>query len=165
MPWFGGQRWIRTTEVEDVRFTVWSIWPLWNLPIYLILLWSRWLDSNPQPADYKSAALPIELHRRGVFGFFIQKVVLIGRHFLWCLEVESNHRQTDFQSVALPTELSRRLWRPRTGSNRRPPAWQAGALTNWAIGPSPCTLKQVPVYNNRFHHFCQAFFCDFSIFF
>ena len=33
---FGGQRWIRTTEVEDVRFTVWSIWPLWNLPIYLI---------------------------------------------------------------------------------------------------------------------------------
>ena len=30
-------------------------------------LWSRWLDSNPQPADYKSAALPIELHRR-VFG-------------------------------------------------------------------------------------------------
>ena len=29
-------------------------------------LWSRWLDSNPQPADYKSAALPIELHRRMV---------------------------------------------------------------------------------------------------
>ena len=27
-------------------------------------LWSRWLDSNPQPADYKSAALPIELHRQ-----------------------------------------------------------------------------------------------------
>ena len=41
---------------------------------------------------------------------------------VWCLEVESNHRQTDFQSVALPTELSRHLWRPRTGSNRRPPA-------------------------------------------
>ena len=57
----GGQRWIRTTEVEDVRFTVWSIWPLWNLPIYeiIVLLWSRWLDSNPQPADYKSAALPL----------------------------------------------------------------------------------------------------------
>ena len=27
------------------------------------------------------------------------------------------------------------MWRPRTGSNRRPPAWQAGALTNWATGP------------------------------
>ena len=23
------------------------------------MLWSRWLDSNPQPADYKSAALPL----------------------------------------------------------------------------------------------------------
>ena len=34
---FGGQRWIRTTEVEDVRFTVWSIWPLWNLPIYYLV--------------------------------------------------------------------------------------------------------------------------------
>ncbi len=41
---------------------------------------------------------------------------------VWCLEVESNHRQTDFQSVALPTELSRHIWRPKTGSNRRPPA-------------------------------------------
>ena len=29
----GGQRWIRTTEVWDVRFTVWSIWPLWNLSV------------------------------------------------------------------------------------------------------------------------------------
>ena len=27
-------------------------------------------------------------------------------------------------------------WRPGTGSNRRPPAWQAGALTNWATGPN-----------------------------
>ena len=27
--------------------------------------WSRRLESNPQPADYKSAALPVELHRRG----------------------------------------------------------------------------------------------------
>lgn len=27
------------------------------------LLWSRAQESNPQPADYKSAALPIELAR------------------------------------------------------------------------------------------------------
>ena len=26
--------------------------------------WSRWRNSNPQPLDYKSSALPIELHRR-----------------------------------------------------------------------------------------------------
>ena len=32
-------------------------------------------------------------------------------------------------------KTSKPVWRPETGSNRRPPAWQAGALTNWAIGP------------------------------
>ena len=26
-------------------------------------------------------------------------------------------------------------WRSGTGSNRRPPAWQAGILTNWTTGP------------------------------
>ncbi len=29
----GGRGWIRTTEVGDVRFTVWCIWPLCNPPI------------------------------------------------------------------------------------------------------------------------------------
>ena len=28
-----------------------------------IKLWSWWTDSNPRPADYKSAALPAELHQ------------------------------------------------------------------------------------------------------
>ena len=31
--------------------------------------------------------------------------------------------------------LHPKKWRPRTGSNRRPPAWQAGVLTNWTTGP------------------------------
>ena len=52
--------------------------------------WSWRLESNPQPADYKSAALPVELHQHG-----------------WCLGAESNHRHRDFQSLALPTELPR----------------------------------------------------------
>ena len=26
--------------------------------------WSWWTDSNPRPADYKSAALPAELHQQ-----------------------------------------------------------------------------------------------------
>ena len=26
--------------------------------------WSWWTDSNPRPADYKSAALPTELHQQ-----------------------------------------------------------------------------------------------------
>ena len=58
---FGGERWIRTIEVVDNRFTVCPLWPLGNLPIYVA--WSRRWDSNPQPADYKSAALPVELRR------------------------------------------------------------------------------------------------------
>ena len=55
----GGQGWIRTIEVTDGRFTVCSLWPLGNLPTF----WSWWTDSNPRPADYKSAALPTELHQ------------------------------------------------------------------------------------------------------
>ena len=34
-------------------------------PPYVIeKIWSWWTDSNPRPADYKSAALPTELHQR-----------------------------------------------------------------------------------------------------
>ena len=57
--------------------------------------WSWWRESNPQPADYKSAALPLS-HT----SIFVIK-----------------------------------SWRPGTGSNRRPPAWQAGILTNWTTRP------------------------------
>ena len=99
----------------DDRFTVCSLWPLGNLSV----LWSWRLESNPQPADYKSAALPVELHQRK-------------NQKKWCLRAESNHRQRDFQSLALPTELPRHLflpstfvkgkllWRPGWGSNPRP---------------------------------------------
>ena len=59
----GGRGWIRTTEVTDDRFTVCSLWPLGNSSISL-LNWSWWTDLNPRPADYKSAALPTELHQR-----------------------------------------------------------------------------------------------------
>ena len=40
--------------------------PAWQagvLPLYYTCIWSRWQESNLQPADYKSAALPIVLHR------------------------------------------------------------------------------------------------------
>ena len=51
---FGGGRWIRTTEVEDNRFTVCPLWPLGNSPIFNLPpfksrrnseTWSRWTDS------------------------------------------------------------------------------------------------------------------------
>ena len=56
---------------------------------------------------------------------------------LWCLRSESNQWHGDFQSPALPTELQRQIWRPGTGSNRRPLAWQASVLTSWTTGPYP----------------------------
>ena len=31
--------------------------------------WSWWTDSNPRPADYKSAALPAELHQQVSRGY------------------------------------------------------------------------------------------------
>ncbi len=55
---FGGREWIRTTEARCNRFTVCPLWPLGNSPI-----WSWRTESNHQPADYKSAALPIELRQ------------------------------------------------------------------------------------------------------
>ena len=33
--------------------------------------WSWWTDSNPRPADYKSAALPTELHQRSLLNYYI----------------------------------------------------------------------------------------------
>lgn len=61
---FGGRWWIRTTEVIDDRFTVCSLWPLGKPSIFSYQLdWSWWTDLNPRPADYKSAALPTELHQ------------------------------------------------------------------------------------------------------
>ena len=63
----GGGGWIRTTEAKRNRFTVCPLWPLGNSSKYALFLkevWSWWTDSNPRPADYKSAALPAELHQR-----------------------------------------------------------------------------------------------------
>ena len=64
MLFLSGGRWIRTIEGIASRFTVCPLWPLGNSPIFSLLRWSWWTDSNPRPADYKSAALPAELHQR-----------------------------------------------------------------------------------------------------
>ena len=37
--------------------------------------WSWWTDSNPRPADYKSAALPAELHQRLTSEDYITRLV------------------------------------------------------------------------------------------
>ena len=43
---------------------IYSLPPLATRELLRMKLWSWWTDSNPRPADYKSAALPTELHQR-----------------------------------------------------------------------------------------------------
>ena len=58
----GGESRIRTYEA--VKQQIYSLPPLaaWVSPLFRSR--SQWTDSNPRPADYKSAALPAELHWR-----------------------------------------------------------------------------------------------------
>ena len=48
-----GRAGFEPTKALASRFTVCPSWPLWYLPVCQ----SQWRDSNPRPADYKSAAL------------------------------------------------------------------------------------------------------------
>ena len=43
---FGGRRWIRTTEVVDNRFTVCPLWPLGNSPIFNFIRKAYCLNSR-----------------------------------------------------------------------------------------------------------------------
>ena len=43
---------------------IYSLPPLATRELLHMKFWSWWTDSNPRPADYKSAALPTELHQR-----------------------------------------------------------------------------------------------------
>ena len=62
-------------------------------------------DSNPQPLDWKSNALPIELIPHVTT--FVRKLQTGSRKTLWVewYGAELNCRHPDFQSGALPTEL------------------------------------------------------------
>ena len=64
---FGGSGWIRT--IVAIQQQIYSLPPLAarehsHIFIEFKIRWSWWTDSNPRPADYKSAALPTELHQR-----------------------------------------------------------------------------------------------------
>jgi hypothetical protein len=61
-----GREGFEPSNSEEDRFTVCCRWPLGYLPNLTISVCkeqSRRRDSNPRPADYKSAALPAELLR------------------------------------------------------------------------------------------------------
>ena len=64
---FGGSGWIRT--IVAIQQQIYSLPPLAarehsHIFIEFKIRWSWWTDSNPRPADYKSAALPTELHQQ-----------------------------------------------------------------------------------------------------
>ena len=75
----------------DDRFTVCSLWPLGNLPIYGAGDWNR---------THNLLITSQLLCQLSYTSKILKK---------WCLRAESNHRQRDFQSLALPTELPRHL--------------------------------------------------------
>ena len=77
----GGRGWIRTIEAESNRFTVCPLWPLGNSSIFS---WSWWTDLNPWPADYKSAALPTELHQHSSQRSYKQTKLVNGLEPLTC---------------------------------------------------------------------------------
>ena len=65
----------KAAGLQPAELTTCSTYPLWSGPgqrlrshgvpdTEICSLWSRRWDSNPQPAVYKTAALPIELRRR-----------------------------------------------------------------------------------------------------
>ncbi len=57
----------KDSNLRRRRQQIYSLPPLASLgipPRKTLLNWSRWRKLNPQPLDYKSSALPIELHRR-----------------------------------------------------------------------------------------------------
>ena len=81
--------------------------------------WSGLRGSNSLPPPWQGGALPDELnpHKNGA----------------------SDRNRTNDTGIFSPLlyQLSYRgkKWRPGTGSNRRPLAWQASVLTNWTTGP------------------------------
>ena len=55
------------------------------------LRWSWWTDSNPRPADYKSAALPTELHQHDTGSNIIAKQAQFVNSY-FCDRAENFHK-------------------------------------------------------------------------
>ena len=109
---------------------------LWN-----ISLRSMWNEINPTHVRRRISHGEAIFHARSAFhkslaGFIsLKKALAFASAFFWSRLWDSNPQPADYKSAALPIELSRQIWRPGWGSNSRPPAWQAGVLTNWTTGP------------------------------
>ena len=147
----GGRRWIRTIEAWRNRFTVCPLWPLGNSPLssfskikaYCLnsrLQWSWWTDLNPRPADYKSAALPTELHQR-----IARKTRLV------------THRRFELRTPWLKVKCSTD-WATPAYPRRPPGSGGKKGWKEWGYGYNPAP---------SFSHICSSTFLqmeEFEIF-
>ena len=102
---------------------IYSLLPLATRESFHVFDWSWLTESNHQPADYKSAALPVELSQHsGALGRSWTTDTGIFSPLLY---------QLSYQGIN---------WRSGWGSNPRPLAWQASVLTNWTTGPYNAVL-------------------------
>ena len=137
---FGGTAQIWTGEWEFCRLLPYRLatvpYEIRNA-VRSLSFWSGWRGSNSLPPPWQGGALPDELHphRGSWLGTMVPPVGIepTTRGF-------SVHCSTNWATEAYWAEhwSSARcfIWRPGTDSNRRPPAWQAGVLTDCTTGPN-----------------------------
>ncbi len=123
---FGGRGWIRTNEGGADRFTVCSIWPLWNSPIIMELV----VGVEPTTCWLQVSCSAIEPHQHNIIKFLTNKTNY---------GASGRNRTTDTRIFSpLLYRLSYRgkqIWRPEGDSNPWPLAWQASVLTSWTTRP------------------------------
>ena len=106
----------KTTDLQSVAFGRSAIFPKIKLTTIFMIIsyWSWWSESNQQPSDYKSDALPLSHTSIGAAGRNRTTDTEIFSLMLYRL----SYRGKSIFSI----EIDKTIWRPRTGSNRRPPA-------------------------------------------
>ena len=128
--YFGGKRWIRTIEDIVDGFTVRCIWPLCNLPKKMELV----IGIEPTTCWLQVSCSTIEPHQHTI-GALRWNRTTDTRIFSPLLYRLSYQGELSFYSL--------RNWRLGWGSNPRPPAWQAGVLTNWTTEPQKTVFSLV----------------------